>query len=78
MRAGPPIGAWILGTTAEFTGLKWAFAGATTLYLVLFLALMPKFPALARNMETVPEEDDNKPASATPSNPARGTAGPTA
>jgi len=60
MRAGPPIGAWIIGATAEFTGLKWAFAGATALYLVLFLAMLPKFATLARNMETVPEEEDER------------------
>jgi MFS family permease len=55
MRAGPPVGAWIIGGIAEFTGLQWAFAGVTTLYLVLFLAMSRRFKALARNMEAPPE-----------------------
>jgi MFS family permease len=60
MRAGPPVGAWIIGGVAEITGLQWAFAGATALYLMSFLAMAPKFRRLAANMETPPE--DAKPA----------------
>ncbi len=54
MRAGPPVGAWMIGAIAELIGLQWAFTAVTTLYLFLFLAVSPRFKALARNMEAPP------------------------
>ena len=56
MRAMPPVGAWAIGTVAEFGDFQLVFASATILYLLIFLAMAPKFRLLARTMETAPVE----------------------
>jgi MFS family permease len=58
MRAGPPIGAWILGSIAEFTDLRTVFIIATVIYTIFFLAMIPRFKILAQHMEAAP--DDNR------------------
>ena len=60
MRAGPPIGALIIGAAAEGIGLQMAFAIATALYLVCFIAMASRFRFLARTMETPPEDSPKR------------------
>ena len=62
MRAGPPVGAWVLGASAELMGLKMAFVIATSIYLICFLLMARRFRALAQNMEAPPEETAKAPS----------------
>jgi MFS family permease len=57
MRAGPPVGAWALGSLAELSDLQTVFVVATSLYLIGFLVMAPRFKALAQNMESPPAEE---------------------
>ena len=51
------VGAWVLGSLAELSDLQTVFVVATSLYLIGFLAMVPRFKALAQNMETPPVEE---------------------
>ena len=62
MRAGPPIGAWVLGAAAEFSDLQTVFVVATAIYLIGFIAMIPRFKTLARNMEAPPEDETRETA----------------
>jgi len=62
MRAGPPVGAWVLGSIAEFIDLQTVFIVATVIYTIIFLAMIPRFKMLAQHMETMPAEPDAKDA----------------
>jgi MFS family permease len=62
MRAGPPVGAWVLGSIAEFIDLQTVFIVATVIYTIIFLAMIPRFKMLAQHMETIPAEPDAKDA----------------
>jgi MFS family permease len=57
MRAGPPVGAWALGGLAEFSDLQTVFVIATGIYLLCFLAMVPRFKALAKDMEAPPADE---------------------
>jgi MFS family permease len=57
MRAGPPVGAWVLGGLAEFWDLQTVFVVATALYMLFFLAMIPRFKMLAQNMESPPADE---------------------
>jgi MFS family permease len=57
MRAGPPVGAWVLGGLAEFWDLQVVFVVATALYMLFFLAMIPRFKMLAQNMESPPADE---------------------
>ena len=56
MRGGPPIGAWLIGALGELGDFRTVFAGVTLVYLVFFLAMMPKFRLFIRTLEAPPEE----------------------
>ncbi|MCD6073700.1 MAG: transporter [Rhodospirillales bacterium] len=57
MRAGPPVGAWVLGGLAEFWDLQTVFVVATALYMLFFLAMITRFKMLAQNMESPPADE---------------------
>lgn len=57
MRAGPPIGAWFLGTLAEFSDLQTVFVIATAIYALFFICMIPRFKLLAQNMEAPPVDE---------------------
>ena len=60
MRAGPTIGAWVIGGFAEWVGLQTAFLVATTLYLIYFCFMATRFRTLATHMETPPEDSPQR------------------
>lgn len=56
-RGGPAMGAWVIGFAAEAWGLRAALAGATALFLVALLLMLPRRKGLAEVMEKPPGEE---------------------
>jgi MFS family permease len=56
-RGGSPMGAWAIGLAAEVWGLRSALSGATVIFLVVFLYMVPRRKKLADAMERPPGED---------------------
>lgn len=56
-RGGSPMGAWAIGIAAEVWGLRDALAGATVLFLLVFLYILPRRKKLAETMESPPGEE---------------------
>jgi hypothetical protein len=55
-RGGPAIGAWLIGMTAAQIDFQYVMAGATALYALIFLFVLPRYKYLARHMEAPPDE----------------------
>ena len=56
-RGGPAMGAWAIGFAAEAWGLREALAGATALFLIALLWMLPRRKQLARELESPPGDD---------------------
>ena len=56
-RGGSPMGAWAIGLAAESWGLRNALAGATVLFILVLLYMVPRRKKLAEAMETPPGEN---------------------
>ena len=63
LRGGPPIGAWIIGLASELGGFRVVMAAATALYLIIFLAVLPRLKYLSHHLEAPPEDGDTDAAS---------------
>jgi predicted MFS family arabinose efflux permease len=61
-RGCAPMGAWIIGMVASQIDFQYTLAGATALYLLVFLMVVPRYRFLARHMEAPPEDRPARPA----------------
>jgi len=50
------MGAWLIGMIASYIDFQYTLAGATALYVLIFLAVAPRYRFLARHMEAPPDE----------------------
>lgn len=58
LRGGPPLGAWIIGVASEAWDFQLVLAGATALYALIFLAVLPRVKHIAVHLETPPDETE--------------------
>jgi hypothetical protein len=51
------MGAWIIGVIASYIDFQYVMAGATAIYTLFFLAILPRYGYLARHMEAPPPDE---------------------
>ncbi|NQV55351.1 MAG: MFS transporter [Rhodospirillales bacterium] len=56
VRGSPAIGAWAIGILTDIWQFQLVMTVATSIYLVFFLAMLPKARGLSRALESPPEE----------------------
>ena len=55
VRGGPAIGAWAIGTFTDIWDFQLVMIIATAIYLLFYLAMLPKAPIIAATLELAPE-----------------------
>lgn len=58
LRGGPPLGAWMIGVASEAWDFQLVLVGATALYALVFLAVLPRVKHIAAHLETPPDETE--------------------
>ncbi|MAF48911.1 MAG: MFS transporter [Rhodospirillales bacterium] len=55
-RGGPAVGAWIIGVLTDIWEFQLVMIVATSIYLLFYLALLPKSRAMAASLESTPDD----------------------
>ena len=56
LRGGPAVGAWIIGTIAGYSNLQLALTLATVAFISIWIWVLPRTKAMAKNLERSAEE----------------------
>ena len=56
LRGGPAVGAWIIGAVAGYSNLQLALTLATVAFISIWIWVLPRTKAMAKNLERSVEE----------------------